>query len=216
MECAMKSRHTFLFLFLSLMNSADILVADDVQIDTQDMEDQLIHAIDHNNKAKILGYIKQDPSLLFSLIDSDEFLENPDKAIHMFTIMKKAGVNFDYQDDDGDSILHAVVEIFIATIFVGPLIEGLIVNLANLFTGEEDKYDAQDLFLSEPDFIVVTKNTHKIIQGLCKLGVKKNLKNHDNETAADVLKSYIDEMESERGSYKKTFVELDKLYKMLQ
>ncbi len=225
MRCVMKLKYTFLLLFLSLMNSVHVFVAEDVQVDmqdTQDMENQLIHAIDHNNKAKILEYIKQDPSLLFSLIDSDEFLENPDKAIHMFTIMKKAGVNFDYQDEDGDSILHAVVEAFIAIVFTMPLL-GFVANklalgLSRIFTGEEnqEKDDASDYFLSEPDYIEVTKNAQKIVKGLLGLGIKKHLKNNDGQTAGDDLKSYINEIESDRGDYEKSFVELNKLYKMLK
>jgi hypothetical protein len=204
------------------MNSANSFVADDSQVDAQDMEDRLIHAIDHNNKAKILGYIKQDPSLLFSLIDSDEFLENPDKAIHMFTIMKKAGVNFAYQDEQGDSILHAVVEAFIGTTFLAPFIEGIVLNLASglnrLFLGEddEDKDDQKSLFLSDSKFVIVIKNTQKIVKALLKLGVKKNLKNHDNATAADVLKACIDEIDYEKADHKQMMHELQKLYKILK
>ena len=222
MRCVMKLNYTFLLLFLSLMNSVHVFAAEDVQVDMQDVEDRLIYAIDHNNKAKILGYIKQDPSLLFSLINSDEFLKNPDKTIRMFTTFKKSGVNLNCKDEHGDSVLHAVVEVYFETVFGIPVIAMLISNIARAcsgsFTGQEndDKDDKKNPFLSESEFVAVTKNTQKIIQGLLKLGVKKNLKNHDNETAADVLKSYIDEMKSEIGSYKKAFVKLNKLYKMVQ
>ncbi|MDP3787742.1 MAG: hypothetical protein Q8Q60_00315 [Candidatus Chromulinivorax sp.] len=92
----MKSRYTFLLLFLSFINFVNVSAVEDVQINEQDLEDRLIHAIDHNNKAKILGCMKEDPSLLFSLIDSDEFVENPDKIIRMLMVMKKAGVNRPY------------------------------------------------------------------------------------------------------------------------
>lgn len=221
----MKSRYTFLFLFLSLMNSVNLSLADDIQADahntqeTQDMEDRLIHAIDRNNKAQILGYIKQDPSLLFSLIDSDDFVEDPDKIIRMLTVMKKAGVNLNYQDEDGSTILHAAVEVYIIFGFgipaIGVLINSIVSGISKNFTGEGLDLDDEDYF-SESDFIEITQSTQKIVKGLLSLGVKKKLKDGDGYTAADHIKAYIDEFASERGEYKQGFAELDKLYKMLK
>ncbi|MDP3788448.1 MAG: hypothetical protein Q8Q60_04005 [Candidatus Chromulinivorax sp.] len=101
-----------------------------------------------------------------------------------------------------------------------PVISGLINNLAlgisRIFTGVDNNHDEQDPYFFEFDFIETTKSTQKIVKGLLNLGVKKKLKDNEGYTAADHLKAYIDEMESERGSYKKAFVELDKLYKMLK
>ena len=52
---------------------------------------------------------------------------------------------------------------------------------------------------------------------MLKLGVKKNLKTHDDhETAADVLNSYIDEIGDEGIDHKQVMDELEKLYKMLK
>lgn len=189
--------------------------------DAVDINNQFMHAVNTHNKAKILAYSKQDPSVLFSLVDSDDVFEKPDTIIRIFTIMKKAGVNLNYQDNDGNNILHLLVDQFIDVTFTMPFIMTLIGNIASAcnrwFTGENDKEHLQeDAFLSESEFITVTKNAQKILKSLLKLGIKKHVKNHDHETAADILKSYIDEMESDRAGNKKAFIELDKLYTMLK
>lgn len=186
---------------------------------SENMEDQLIYAVDHNNKAKMLGCTQQDPGLLLSLVENGDFLEDSDKIIRMFTTMKKAGVNLNYQDDDGDSVLHIVVETLVGDLFGIPIVTALINNIGRALTGQQyqDENDDEGIFGSESEIVIKIKKTQKFVKSLLKLGVNKKIKTYeDHETAADLLKSYIDEIGDEGADHKQMMREMKKLYKMLQ
>lgn len=203
-----------IWMMVCLMSYSMAFQAADHESDELDLEDQLLHAVDRNNKAKILGCMKQNPGLLFSLIDDEGLLDKPDEIIRIFTTMKKAGVNLNYQDEDGDGILHAVIEASIADIFTVPIIIALITNIAGQ---TQDSNDQEGVFLSDSELVIKLKNAQKIVKALLKLGVKKKMKTHeDHETAADRIKDIIDEIGDEEVDYKQSMHELHKLYKMLK
>lgn len=207
-----------IWMIICLVSYSMTFQAANCESDESDLEDQFLHALDRNNKVKILGCIKQDPGLLFWLVDDEGLLDEPDKIIHIFTTMKKAGVNLNYQDEDGDGILHTLIESGFADVFAERIITAFITNIARAFTGKtQDSNDQEGLFLSDSEIAIKLKNTQKIVKTLIKLGVKKNLKNYeDHESAADRVKDIIDEIGDEGADHKQIMHELQKLYKMLK
>ena len=221
----MKLKNVYFLLFLSFFNIFYTLIADDQldgQIDAQEQAQRLFKerftkAVEIKNKAQILGYIKQDPSLMLLFAESDDFLDNSDETIRMFTTMKKAGVNLNYQNKDGESILHITVEAFFMQTVMREFFNKIGNAISKFFVGEEDEQNQESSFLSESEFILKIQNTQKIVQALYKLGVNKHLKTRESrQTAADYVKEFIDEIKNEFDKHTKIMKKLQKLYKTLK